>query len=70
VKGDDLERAVVGLCLDCRWMKRVTSSRDRDFYLCGLSATDPRFSKYPVLPIRACLGFSPVDRADRHSTNR
>ena len=65
----DSERTLVGLCCHCRWVRRVTSSRDRDFYLCSLSFADARFPKYPVLPVRTCPGFSPVDPADPHSTS-
>jgi hypothetical protein len=34
------------------------SGRGSTFWLCGLSATDPRFAKYPRLPVARCAGFS------------
>ena len=27
------------------------------FYRCGLSETDPRFRKYPPLPVVQCTGY-------------
>jgi hypothetical protein len=48
----------VGKCADCRHAEVVTSSRKSTFYLCRLSATDPRFPKYPALPVLACDGYA------------
>ncbi|MGH9307989.1 MAG: hypothetical protein ACRD1U_01350 [Vicinamibacterales bacterium] len=39
-------------------MQIVTSARGSRFYLCRLSITDPRFPKYPALPVLACDGYS------------
>ncbi len=52
------ERA--GLCASCRFVEVVTSSRDSTFYLCTVSATDPAFRRYPVLPVRECSGHEPT----------
>jgi len=30
---------------------------------CARSADDPRFAKYPRLPILKCVGFAPTDAA-------
>jgi hypothetical protein len=38
-------------------MRRIVSDRGSVFYLCGLSKTDPRFPKYPELPVLACVGY-------------
>jgi hypothetical protein len=46
-----------GLCGRCRHARRVPSDRGRVFYLCGLSAIDSRFPKYPRLPVLRCEGF-------------
>ena len=51
-----------GLCERCEHARIVTSPRGSRFYLCRLSATDPRFPKYPRLPVLQCSGFTPVDR--------
>jgi len=38
----------------------VTSSKGSRFYLCRLSAVDPRFPKYPPIPVLVCSGFVPA----------
>ncbi|MFZ0958144.1 MAG: hypothetical protein WAN60_17505 [Candidatus Sulfotelmatobacter sp.] len=47
----------VGLCTDCHFMRVVESARGSKFYLCGRSATDPTFPKYPRLPVLQCRGY-------------
>jgi hypothetical protein len=54
-KEDD--RGKVGLCADCRNARRVESDRGSIFWRCELSLTDPRFPKYPRLPVLACSGY-------------
>jgi len=51
----------VGLCAACRHVRVVESKRGSRFYLCGLSAVDPAFPKYPGLPVLRCRGFAPAD---------
>ena len=47
----------VGLCLRCRW-KRVSSNRRGSlFFRCLKAETDPRFVRYPQLPVRSCPGY-------------
>jgi hypothetical protein len=46
-----------GLCADCRHAERIRSNKGSVFLLCGLSRTDPRFPKYPRLPVLACDGY-------------
>jgi hypothetical protein len=53
----------VGLCIDCRNVRVVESKRGSRFYLCELSEVDPRFPKYPRLPVLRCLGYVPDDPA-------
>ena len=55
-KGHD-ERSRIGLCADCRFMRRISSDRGSIFYLCELSATDATFPKYPRLPVFECRGY-------------
>jgi len=50
----------VGLCLNCRYMRRMESDRGAIFYLCRRSATDERFPKYPRLPVLDCAGYEAV----------
>lgn len=47
----------VGLCATCVHARQIASDRGAIFWLCGLSATDPRFPKYPRLPVLACEGY-------------
>ena len=47
----------VGLCCRCLHMREIHSDRGSTFYMCQLSATDPRFPKYPRLPVLQCLGY-------------
>jgi hypothetical protein len=49
--------AQIGLCAACRYAQAVKSSRGSVFVMCGRAKTDPRFSKYPRLPMLACVGF-------------
>jgi hypothetical protein len=49
--------ANAGLCADCTHANRITSDRGSEFIQCQLSFTDPRFAKYPRLPVIACLGY-------------
>jgi hypothetical protein len=50
-------RDSAGLCARCTHVQIVVSERGSEFVLCRLSATDPRFPKYPRLPIIACDGY-------------
>ena len=47
-----------GLCADCTHARRIESARGSVFVLCQLSAADPRFVKYPRLPVIQCSGYS------------
>jgi hypothetical protein len=47
----------VGLCLTCHWMRVVTNRRGSAFYRCALAERDPRFVRYPPLPVLACAGY-------------
>ena len=51
----------VGLCASCTHMRRVVSDRGSVFYLCELSKIDPRFEKYPRLPVLICIGYKKID---------
>jgi hypothetical protein len=48
-----------GLCETCVHL-RLVASRRSVFVRCGLAATDPRFVRYPPLPVRRCPGHEPV----------
>ncbi len=49
----------LGLCADCRHARRLESKRGSVFLLCGRAAGDPRFSRYPPLPVLRCPGHVP-----------
>ena len=52
-------RPNAGLCANCLHVRRIESARGSVFVLCQLSATDPRFAKYPRLPVLSCTGYAP-----------
>ena len=41
----------IGLCASCAYARNVESARGSRFILCSLSSTNPRFAKYPRLPV-------------------
>ncbi len=55
--GNKRPQVAAGLCASCRHADVVTSSRGSQFYLCRLSFTDPRFARYPTLPVLTCSGY-------------
>ena len=54
--------AGAGLCDACSHQRVVRNTRGSVFSLCELARTDPRFPKYPRLPVLACTGFEPRER--------
>ena len=46
-----------GICQVCTHHRWVESRRGSSFLLCEKSAEDPRFPKYPSLPVWNCGGF-------------
>jgi hypothetical protein len=46
-----------GLCASCAWARRVAGARSI-FWLCERSRTDPRFPRYPRLPVVGCRGYT------------
>jgi len=51
----------IGLCLSCRLARAIKSGKGSTFWLCRKSETDPRFPKYPALPVLACSGYERKD---------
>ena len=45
-----------GLCGDCAFARVIDSGRST-FHLCERALTDPRFRKYPILPVWSCPGY-------------
>jgi len=52
-----------GLCADCRWARRVGTPRSV-FWLCERSKSDPRYERYPRLPVLACPGHEPLPHGE------
>lgn len=48
-----------GLCPECVHRKVIVSDKGSQFTMCQLSKQNPRFPKYPRLPVRTCPGFQP-----------
>jgi hypothetical protein len=46
-----------GLCDTCRHQRIVRNTRGSQFSLCERSRTDPRFPRYPRLPVTRCEGY-------------
>ena len=46
-----------GLCGRCEHSRVIENARGSSFYLCRLSETDPRFRRYPQLPVIECEGY-------------
>lgn len=64
-RGGQLDRSALdrlplhpGLCADCVHLELQASQRSV-FVRCGLSDADPRFPRYPRLPVAACSGYQP-----------
>ena len=48
-----------GLCADCRHARALTSTSGTTFYQCLRAENDPRFLKWPRLPVLQCPGHEP-----------
>ncbi|MGB8011033.1 MAG: hypothetical protein WCF68_05430 [Terriglobales bacterium] len=48
-----------GLCQNCQHSRQIESDRGSIFLRCDLSLQDPRFAKYPRLPVLVCSGYLP-----------
>ncbi len=53
----DVTELRAGLCGRCVHAKEVVSDRGSVFLRCRLAERDPRFPKYPRLPVVECAGF-------------
>jgi hypothetical protein len=60
------EEQAAGLCARCLHAQIIRSDRGSRFYLCRLSAVDPRYPKYPRLPVIQCAGHVPVADTPRN----
>jgi hypothetical protein len=46
-----------GLCDSCLHQQLVPNTRGSVFSLCRRSRTDPRYPRYPQVPVLACPGY-------------
>ena len=53
-----------GLCDRCVHQKVIRNTRGSSFSLCERSKADPRFPKYPRIPVGACPGFERREAAE------
>jgi len=58
----DPHDAAIGLCASCVHAQQVPTPH-AVYWRCRLSATDPRFDKYPRLPVLSCIGYRARDDA-------
>ena len=56
---DAVGLVIQGLCATCLHADSVRSSKGSVFVLCRVSYTDPRFPRYPTLPVITCAGYTP-----------
>jgi hypothetical protein len=61
--------SAVNLCLSCLHARRVESARGSQFLMCERSKMDPRYPKYPRLPVTTCAGYEKRARDDRSPTS-
>jgi hypothetical protein len=47
-----------GLCGRCQHARVIVSDRGSAFVFCERSKTDPRFARYPALPVLDCAGYT------------
>ena len=50
-----------GLCATCRQAEVIASDRGSRFLRCLKSRADPRFARYPRLPMLRCDGYEPLE---------
>lgn len=51
-----MSSVIPGLCAACAFARLIDSGRST-FSLCERALTDPRFLKYPPLPVLSCAGY-------------
>ena len=54
---DEGARSEAGLCSRCRHCHVIKNARGSRFYLCKRAETEPRYRRYPPLPVLSCPGF-------------
>jgi len=57
---DGTEETRVGLCARCAHAAPQTNARGSRFWRCLRAEHDPRYARYPAVPVQACPGFDPA----------
>jgi hypothetical protein len=52
-----MARPSAGLCDTCAHQRVIRNTRGSSFSLCERSKADPRYPKYPRLPVIECPGW-------------
>lgn len=55
--GSPPTRPPSGLCDSCRHQKLIRTGRGSEFSMCLRSKDDPRYDKYPRVPVGSCPGY-------------
>jgi len=53
-----------GQCATCVHARVVANDRGSSFVQCGLAAQDPRFRRYPPVPVYGCRGYAVGAKAE------
>jgi len=57
----DVVPSTAGLCATCQHARMITSARGSTFVQCARANEDPRFPKYPRLPVVRCVGYEQAE---------
>ena len=64
MRDSDARHDPAGLCAHCAHGRIVPGGRSV-FHLCERSFTDPRYGKYPMLPLWSCPGYEQRESGGR-----
>jgi len=60
-KGPASLASAVGLCVGCRFSRKLTNAKGNEFYRCEKARVDDSLTPYPPLPVIDCHAFCAVD---------
>ncbi len=59
--GGEHQQPDPGLCAQCAFVHRNETRKGTVYWRCTRALTDPRYPKYPRLPVLSCPGFVMTD---------